>query len=73
MLKIDALEVRGLIAKKGYSLRSFSKENDMSISYLSTILNNKANPGPKMAKRIADALGVEIEDIFEFDIKEEVR
>lgn len=70
MIKVKVLEIRGLIAKNGYSLRSFSEEHKISLSYLSAILNYKATPSPKMAKRIADALNVEIKDIFEFDLKE---
>ncbi|EZI36512.1 DNA-binding protein [Staphylococcus haemolyticus] len=70
MTKIKVLELRGLIAKNGHTLRSFSKSSGISLSYLSLIVNNKATPSPKMAKRIADNLNVDIEDIFEFDLKE---
>lgn len=70
MTKIKVLELRGLIAKNGHTLRSFSKSSGISLSYLSLIVNNKATPSPKMAKRIADNLNVGIEDIFEFDLKE---
>ncbi len=70
MTKTNVLELRGLIAKNGHTLRSFSKSSGISLSYLSLIINNKATPSPKMAKRIADNLNVDIEDIFEFEIKE---
>ncbi|MGX0339516.1 transcriptional regulator with XRE-family HTH domain [Staphylococcus haemolyticus] len=70
MTKIKVLELRGLIAKNGHTLRSFSKSSGISLSYLSLIVNNKATPSPKMAKRIAGNLNVDIEDIFEFDLKE---
>ena len=69
MTKIKVLELRGLIAKNGHTLRSFSKSSGISLSYLSLIVNNKATPSPKMAKRIADNLNVDIEDIFEFDLR----
>ncbi|MBU5272873.1 helix-turn-helix domain-containing protein [Staphylococcus caprae] len=70
MTKTKVLELRGLIAKNGHTLRSFSKSSGISLSYLSLIINNKAIPSPKMAKRIADNLNVDIEDVFEFEIKE---
>ncbi|MCD9067298.1 helix-turn-helix transcriptional regulator [Staphylococcus pasteuri] len=70
MTKTKVLELRGLIAKNGHTLRSFSKSSGISLSYLSLIINNKAIPSPKMAKRIADNLNVDIEDIFEFEVKE---
>lgn len=70
MTKTNVLELRGLIAKNGHTLRSFSKSSGISLSYLSLIINNKATPSPKMAKRIADNLNVDIEDIFEFEMKE---
>ncbi|MGW9965043.1 transcriptional regulator with XRE-family HTH domain [Staphylococcus hominis] len=71
MTKTKVLELRGLIAKNGHTLRSFSKSSGISLSYLSLIINNKAIPSPKMAKRIADNLNVDIEDIFEFEVKED--
>lgn len=70
MTKTNVLELRGLIAKNGHTLRSFSKSSGISLSYLSLIINNKATPSPKMAKRIADNLNADMEDIFEFEIKE---
>lgn len=70
MTKTKVLELRGLIAKNGHTLRSFSKSSGISLSYLSLIINDKAIPSPKMAKRIADNLNVDIEDVFEFEIKE---
>lgn len=71
MTKTKVLELRGLIAKNGHTLRSFSKSSGISLSYLSLIINNKAIPSPKMAKKIADNLNVDIEDIFEFEVKED--
>ena len=50
MTKTKVLELRGLIAKNGHTLRSFSKSSGISLSYLS--------------------LNVDIEDVFEFEIKE---
>ncbi|WP_239745280.1 helix-turn-helix transcriptional regulator [Mammaliicoccus sp. F-M27] len=71
-VEVNIPELRVCMARHGYSLRSFSKESKISISYLSLIMNEKAMPSPKMAKRIADHLNVDIEDLFTFKVKEEV-
>lgn len=55
---------------KGLNLSDLSRETEVGISYLSQIVNGKKVPSPKLAKKIADALEVEIEDIFEFELKE---
>ncbi|MHA4767797.1 helix-turn-helix domain-containing protein [Staphylococcus capitis] len=55
---------------KGYNLSDLSNKTGVGISYLSQIINHKKNPSPKLAKKIADVLDVDIEDIFEFEIKE---
>ncbi|MEB7812867.1 helix-turn-helix transcriptional regulator [Staphylococcus xylosus] len=69
-MKTNVLELRGLIAKNGHTLRSFSKSSGISLSYLSLIINGKATPSPKMAKRISENLNVSIEDLFNFEIEE---
>lgn len=70
IMKTNVSVLRGLIAKNGHTLRSFSKSSGISLSYLSLIVNSKATPSPKMAKRISDNLNVDIEFLFEFEIKE---
>lgn len=55
---------------KGLNLSDLSRETEVGISYLSQIVNGKKVPSPKLANKIADALDVEIEDIFEFELKE---
>lgn len=55
---------------KGLNLSDLSRETEVGISYLSQIVNGKKVPSPKLAKKIADSLDVEIEDIFEFELKE---
>ncbi|MDK9858354.1 helix-turn-helix domain-containing protein [Staphylococcus equorum] len=67
IVSVDIPELRGLIAKNGHSLRSFSKESDISISYLSLIVNKKTLPSPKMAKKISDSLNVPISRIVTFE------
>ena len=70
MVEVNISELRVCLARRGYSLRSFARESKISISYLSLIMNEKAMPSPKMAKRIADSLNVDIEDLFTFEYKE---
>lgn len=55
---------------KGYNLSDLSKELGIGISYLSAITNGKKIPSPKLAKNIADALDVEIKDLFYFEEQE---
>lgn len=55
---------------KGYNLSDLSKELGIGLSYLSSIIHGKKTPSPKLAKKIADVLDVDIEDIFEFEMKE---
>lgn len=60
----DGLKTRLLIAKSGRNLRKFSESIGLSHCYLSQILNDKRNPSPESAFKIAKGLGLEIEDIF---------
>lgn len=55
---------------KGLNLSDLSRETEVGISYLSQIVNGKKVPSPKLAKKIADALEVEIEDLFYFEEQE---
>lgn len=52
---------------KGFYLNDLSREANVGVSYLSQILNGKKRPSPKLAKRIAETLEVEIEELFIFD------
>lgn len=49
---INEAETRLLIAKKGYSLRDFSREVNISHTYISQILNGRRNPSPNTAKKL---------------------
>lgn len=55
---------------KGLNLSDLSIKAEVSTTYLSQIINGKKVPSPKLAKKIADTLDVEIEDIFEFELEE---
>lgn len=52
---------------KGYNLSQLAVEIDVSLSYMSLIMNGKRNPSAKLAKKIAEILEVEIEELFIFD------
>ena len=73
MIKTNIPELRYLIAKRGHSLRSFSKSSGISLSYLSLIINGKATPSPTMAKKISENLNVNMDYLFDFEIKEEIK
>lgn len=55
---------------KGLNLSDLSRETEVGISYLSQIVNGKKVPSPKLAKNIANALDVEIKDLFHFEEQE---
>ncbi|MCQ1265711.1 helix-turn-helix transcriptional regulator [Staphylococcus aureus] len=55
---------------KGFNLSDLSRETGVGISYLSQIINGKKIPSPKLAKKIAEVLQVEVNELFEFEVKE---
>lgn len=69
-VNINEILVKKAMFIKGLNLSDLSRETEVGISYLSQIVNGKKVPSPKLAKKIADALEVEVEDIFEFELKE---
>lgn len=54
----------------GYNFSDLSKETGVGVPYLSRVINNKHTPSPKLAKSISQALGVEIQDLFEVEMEE---
>lgn len=60
----NSAETKIMMAKKGKTIRSFSKLIGVSHPYLSQILNKKRNPSATVAHKIAEGLGVKVEDIF---------
>lgn len=60
----DPVEFQKLLLKSGYSQRSFAKKINRSPSYINQIINGKRNPSGKVAKDIADTLGVNFDAIF---------
>lgn len=56
-----------LIIKKGYSKNGFSRATKLGQPTIVQISNGTRNPSPYSAKRIADILGVEFDEIFKID------
>lgn len=63
---LDNQKAKKLMFVKGFNVSSFAREVGIGVSYLSQILNGKRSPSPKLAKKIAKTLEVEIEDLFFF-------
>lgn len=55
---------------KGFNLSDLSRETGVGISYLSQIINGKKIPSPKLAKKMVEVLQVEVNELFEFEVKE---
>lgn len=55
---------------KGFNLSDLAHETSVGISYLSQIINGKKIPSPKLAKKMADVLQVDVEELFDFEVKE---
>ncbi|EJE55396.1 TPA: helix-turn-helix transcriptional regulator [Staphylococcus aureus] len=55
---------------KGFNLSDLSRETGVGISYLSQIINGKKILSPKLAKKMAEVLQVEVNELFEFEVKE---
>ncbi|HEI5850449.1 TPA: helix-turn-helix transcriptional regulator [Staphylococcus aureus] len=55
---------------KGFNLSDLSRETGVGISYLSQIINGKKIPSPKLSKKMAEVLQVEVNELFEFEVKE---
>ena len=60
----DSNQLRIALIHKGYSQRNFSKNIGVSENYFNQIVNNKKNPSPNVAKRIANSLNLAFEDVF---------
>lgn len=64
---LDNQKAKKLMFIKGFNVSSLADEVGVGISYISQILNGKRSPSPKLAKKIAETLEVEIEELFIFD------
>lgn len=53
-----------MVAKKGYSKRSFARKSGLSESTFIQISNGKQSPRPETAKKIYKTLGLTFDDVF---------
>ena len=65
----DLHQLNALIARNGYSKRQFSEIAGISAPMLVQITNGIRNPSPPTAKRIADALSVGWDELFEIHME----
>lgn len=68
---IKRMAFKSSIVKKGWNGKQLAENVPMNYIYLIQILNGKRKPSELMAIKIANALNVDVSEIF--DIKEEVR
>lgn len=60
----DTVEFQKIIMMVGHSIRSLAKESELSHGYVSQIISGDRHPGPKTAKKLAETLNKEFDDIF---------
>ncbi|NDQ74636.1 helix-turn-helix transcriptional regulator [Staphylococcus aureus] len=70
MVLINLNSFKKAMFLKGFNLSDLSRETGVGISYLSQIINGKKIPSPKLAKKMAEVLQVEVNELFEFEVKE---
>ena len=49
-----------------YSISKMASECNISLSYMSLIVNGKRTPSPKLAKKLSSILNMKVEDLFIF-------
>jgi len=64
MEKIITSKVRLLREALGWTLLDVSDRATVDYSYLSLIETGRRHPSPRVAQRIADALGLAVSDLF---------
>lgn len=60
----DSAETRLQIASKGFTIRGFARQINVSPGYLSEVLSDKKEPSANFAYKIAEGLDQEMEHIF---------
>lgn len=60
----DSVETRLEIAKKGFTIRGFSRHINVSPGYLSEVLSGKKEPSASFAHKVAYGLNEDMENIF---------
>ncbi|MBM0847740.1 transcriptional regulator with XRE-family HTH domain [Staphylococcus epidermidis] len=71
-MRIESITVNFKIAlfKNGLSISKFANALDINTSYANQIVNGKRTPSPKLAKKMAQILNVDITDIFNIAVEE---
>lgn len=64
---VNGKKVKYLMFLNGYNNNILAEELNIGSSYLSLVLKNKRKPSPMLAKKLAEKLGVNIDDIFTFN------
>lgn len=70
-ISINKGKVKEKLFLKGLLMKDLAEMLGIGQSYLSNVLNNRVNISPRLAKNMANQLGVEIHEIIEFHEKEE--
>lgn len=60
----DVDQFKKMLIINGYTQRSLAREIGISNPYANQIANGERNPGPQIAKKIADVLKTDFNDIF---------
>jgi len=63
----DTTATKRAIYESGVNFEQFAEQVGMNVSYLSQVLNRRVSVSIKMARRIAEALDVEIRDVFDIE------
>ena len=71
IVEIQKMNTRIAMVKEGVNAKQLSQKVPIDYIYLTKILNAKSKPSELMAIKIANALNVDVLEIF--SIKEEVR
>lgn len=63
----DTTATKRAIYESGVNFEQFAEQVGINVSYLSQVLNRRVSVSIKMARRIAEALDVEIRDVFDIE------
>lgn len=62
-------EINRLMFINGLMVKDLAAKVGISSTYMSSVMNANVPISPKLAKKMANALNVSIEDLFEVEIK----
>ena len=63
-IEIDPEKLRSARHRKGYSLREFGRISNTNYNNLWMYENGRRNPQPRVIRRLAEALNVEVVDLL---------